>query len=62
MSDFETEYRTKHKRLSFVKSGIRIGAGLFSFIVWPASLHLALVVFVLGYTVAEFVGVWEEMI
>lgn len=62
MSDFETEYRTKHKRLSFLKSGIRIGAGLAGFIFMPYSLTLTVFAFIFLYTAAEFVGIWEEMI
>lgn len=63
MSDFEERYQQKHKAISMVKSGIRVGTCLAA-----AGTSLfgtaggAVFVLALGFMVAEFLGVWEEMI
>lgn len=45
-----------HQRISFVKSAVRIAAGLF--LIWPGSIVLAGIFLI----IAEVLGVVEEMV
>ena len=61
MSDFEKNYRDWHTKISYVKSAIRIGscgAG----IALSSEPVTAIVVFALGFMIAEVLGVLEEAI
>jgi hypothetical protein len=59
--DFETNYRTKHKTISIVKSGIRIAGCLIAALFLP-NVYWAIVAIGLSFAVAEVLGIAEEMI
>ena len=60
MESFEDKYQKKHKRLSFIKSGIRIVACVSA--LFSTDIVLAVGFLSLGFAVAEIVGIFEEMI
>jgi hypothetical protein len=62
MRDFETKYQTVHKRLSVVKSAIRIGACIVVLFVPLGSLEANVAVLAIGLLAAEILGIAEEMI
>ena len=62
MSNFEENYQRKHKRLSLLKSAIRIGT-CFGVLLMPMhDLSNAIAVLALGLLISEIVGVFEEFI
>ena len=63
MESFEDKYQKKHKRLSFIKSGIRIGAcGIVLFSPVASTPNVLVGVLALGFLIAEVIGIAEEMI
>lgn len=52
----------KHKIISYIKSGVRIGASILSFILLFFNLLASLTILTLGYGVAEIIGILEECI
>ena len=63
MESFEQKYQKKHKRLSFIKSGVRIAACAFVLFMPAATAPSILIgALALGFLVAEWIGIAEEMI
>lgn len=63
MESFEDKYRKVHKRLSLVKSFIRIASCAFVLFM-PATTTPFILIggFALGFMIAEWIGIAEEMI
>ncbi len=51
----------KHQYISFVKSGIRIGASCFACLLYT-NFPAAIFILAAGYGLAEVVGVYEELV
>lgn len=64
MSDFEERYQKKHKSISFLKSGMRIGGAGASLIMLLVGIEAvaAMAGFFVSVIFAEVLGIWEEMI
>jgi hypothetical protein len=62
MDSFEEKYQKVHKRLSFIKSGIRIAACALVLFLPGASVFGLIGILALGFMIAEFIGILEEMI
>lgn len=52
----------KHKIISYIKSGVRIGSSILSFILLFFNLLASLSILTLGYGFAEIIGILEEYI
>lgn len=61
MSEFEQKYRDWHTKISYLKSGIRLGAGLAAMIL-AYNPYTAILVLSAGLVIAEVFGVVEEII
>lgn len=62
MSNFEENYKKKHRRYSLIKSAVRIGSCLAVILVPLGSIEANVAVLAIGFLVAEVLGVAEEMI
>lgn len=61
MSEFEQKYREWHTKISYLKSGIRFGAGLAGMVLaWDP--YTAILVLSAGLVIAEIFGVLEEIL
>jgi uncharacterized membrane protein YkgB len=59
--DFETNYRKWHTQLSYIKSGIRIVAGILALLLL-SNIVAAIATLIGGIIIAEVVGIYEERI
>ena len=63
MESFEDKYRKTHKRLSFIKSFVRIAScAIVLFMPVTTSPFVLVGILALGFMIAEWIGVAEEMI
>lgn len=61
MSDFESNYKKWHTRLSYIKSAVRIGACTGVIIITHATM-LPVTILAAGLLVAELIGIAEEWV
>jgi len=61
MSDFENKYRKVHKKISLVKSAIRIAGCITAALLLPDA-YWAITALGLSFAVAEVLGIAEESI
>jgi hypothetical protein len=62
MSTFEDRYRTWHTWISYVKSGVRIVAGIVTLVLLGSSITAAVAVLAAGLILAELLGIAEELV
>lgn len=57
--NFEQKYRTWHQRISFIKSGVRLGASGVA-LYYMSDAATAAFAIALGFGIAELLGILEE--
>lgn len=56
---FEDSYRTWHQKISFAKSGVRLGASAIA-LYFMSDATVAVFALALGFGIAEILGILEE--